>query len=337
MPSERRLLTSFFAAIDGGEVIALSPDRERYDQSDGHDEARQEAQRRGVDRPVWLFWHHQADGAFDASGALTSALRVNWGGDHDRVAALLAGIPEPFVVTDNGPGGVFEIASTQTAVRAAAPLPEVTDTAAVKARIRLVTERDEASRSPAEWQWLNDVLVGGDVAAQGYVVRHLAGSEHLRDDAFDALMTNWARIYAKAPDDVLVSDLLSTLHARHDPRLEEVIATSVKRKRYTFRSGVSYFLAELGDPARLPLLYELAQTPGEYEHTPGDGAALRGWLDISAAQQARPVEEVATEALDDPNFDAAARRELRRVAGTLAGPKKRSWLERLRGVGELGD
>jgi hypothetical protein len=50
-----------------------------------------------------MFWHRQAAASFDAQGQLTEPLRVNWGGDHDRVAELLAGLPEPFSVKDIGP------------------------------------------------------------------------------------------------------------------------------------------------------------------------------------------------------------------------------------------
>lgn len=46
-----------------------------------------------------MFWHRQAAASFDAQGQLTEPLRVNCGGDHDRVAELLAGLPEPFSVT----------------------------------------------------------------------------------------------------------------------------------------------------------------------------------------------------------------------------------------------
>lgn len=312
--SELQELTRFFRSIDHGDVIALPPDPERYDQGEGHDEAREEAVRRGVDNPTWLFWHRQAAWVFDGDGHLVAALRINWGGDHARVADLLARLPEPFRVTDNGPGGVFEITSAAAADRAAAGFPDVADTAAVKNRIKQIAARPADARSPEEWQWLNDVLVGGDLAAQGYVVRHLAGTEHLTDEAFEALMTNWRRIYSKAPKDVLVWDLLRTLHRRGDPRLQDTISVSAQQKRWTFRAGVAAFLKELGDPAGLPVLYQLALEPGRYEHTPGNAMALRGWIEVRAAQEGRTVADVAAEALQDPSFDAAARRALDRIA-----------------------
>lgn len=146
---ERALLRQFFAAADTGGVIALPPDQERYDQDEGHHEARELVAQRGIADPSWLFWHRQAAEAFDAQGQLTSVLRIHWGGGHARVAAVLAGLPEPFQVVDTGPGGFFEIISTQTAVRAATPFPDVTDTPATKARIKLIASRPEAERTPA--------------------------------------------------------------------------------------------------------------------------------------------------------------------------------------------
>ncbi|MGV0812843.1 hypothetical protein ABQF34_12865 [Mycolicibacterium boenickei] len=311
--NERQVLVNYFRDIDGGDVVALPPWQAGYDQSEGHDEAREEATRRGVADAVWMFWHRQAAAAFDAQGQLTGPLRINWGGDHHRVAQLLAGLPEPFRVKDNGAGGVFEITSTAVATRAEAPFPAVADTAEVKARVKLITSQKAEERTDAEWAWLNRVLVDGDRAAQGYVVRHLAGAEQLTDEALETLMADWVSIYAKSPTDVLIWDLLCTLRKRSDPRLDDLVAKAAKRKRWTFAAGVAHFLSEVGDPAGLPLLYELALTPGPYEHTPGNGAALRGWVRIRAEHEGRSVADVASEALRDPAFDAAARNGLQKI------------------------
>ncbi|WP_114558976.1 hypothetical protein [Desertihabitans aurantiacus] len=312
MPSERALLTAFFRSVDIGDVVALPPSG-RLDQSEGHDEARAEAARRGIERPHWLFWHTQAAAAFDADGQLTGPLRINWGGDHARVAEVLSRLPEPFEVTSHGPDGVFEITSRAVADRAGEPFPDVTDTAAVKARIALVTARPAEQRTEAEWAWLNEVMVGGDVAAQGYVVRWLVDPDRLTDEALEALLARWPQIYSAAPKDVLVWRFLTALHRRGHPALEDVVATSVRRRGWTFQSGVAHFLAELGDPDRLPTLYQLALTPGRSAHTPGNGAALDGWLRIRAASEGRELRDVAAEALTDPAFDPAARRRLQRV------------------------
>ena len=154
-------------------------------------------------------------------------LLVHWGGDHDRAAALLADLPFPLRVIDGGSDGAFQIVSDAAPGRLAEPFPPVTDTPAVKDRIRRVTaeRRKDSEWSDAEVDWMNAVLRGGDRAAQGYVVRHLAGSERISEEAYETLLGDWARIYVKAPKDVLVWDMLRTMERRGDPRRDEVIET----------------------------------------------------------------------------------------------------------------
>lgn len=144
-------------------------------------------------------------------------------------------------------------------------------------------------------------------------MRHLAGGEHLTDDAFEVLMSNWVGIYVKAPTDVLVWDLLRTLRGRGDPRLDEVIRTSAARTRWTFGAGAAHFLGELGEPFWLPLLYEFALTPGPHDHTAGNGPAVQAWVAIRAADEGRAAAAVAAEGLDDPAFGPGARRQLERI------------------------
>lgn len=320
--TDRSSLRAFLAEVDGGDVIALAPSGAIYDQGDGHEEARRVAQQRGVADPVWLFWHQQAAASFDATGDLAAPLRINWGGDHARVAAVLARLPERYRVVDHGPGGVFEIERVDAAERASEPYPDPTDpsaTKAVKARIQRVTSRGHVP-TPADWSWLNRVLVEGDVTVQGAVVRWLAGSPELTETAFETLMAGWAAIYTKAPTDVLITDLLRTLHARGDARLGEVVATAARRKRWTFFSGVSHFLAEHGGPEHEALLLELAQRPGEYAHTPGDRTAIDAWLRVRSEVLGVPVATLALVAVPDPGFDRAARRHLvQRAAAEIAG------------------
>jgi len=319
MISERDAPAAFFRSVDRGAMVVLPPNPERFDQSEGHDEAQEIARSRGLSSPDWMFWHRQSAWVFDGDGNLTAGLLIHWGGEHARVAEALAGLPEPVRVIDHGPGGAFEITSDALAARQAEPFPEVADTAEVKKRIALITakRRKDAEWSDVEIAWLNGVLTHGELAAQGYVVRWIAGSERLTDDALEALLTNWKRIYTAAPKDVLVWDLLRTLQRRDDPRLEGIVDECVSRSRYTFSSGVAHFLVERGragqgTPADLPRLYQLACTPGKHGHTPGNGAALRGWLQLRADVEGRTVAEVAAEAQSDPGFDAAALGVLRK-------------------------
>lgn len=313
---ERALLTDFFASLDGGDVIAMTPSQAGGEQAEGHDVAREVARRRGSADPVWVFWHQQSAWVFDGNGDLTAPLLIHWGGDHDRVAAILAGVPAPLRLVDHGPRGAFGIVSDDMERRRSRGFPDVADTPAVKDRIRLITgeRRQDSEWTEDEVAWMNEVLECGDRAAQGAVVRWLAGSERLTDAAYEALVGDWQRIYVAAPTDVLVWTFLRSMAARGDERLENVIEACVARPRHTFSAGVAYFLGERGDPADLPRLRQLAVTPGKYAHSPGNAPALDGWVRVTALSQGRSEADVAEEALDDPAFDAGAVKRLSRIA-----------------------
>lgn len=314
--NERSAILAHFRAIDRDDVIAMEACRAGGEQSEGHEMAEEIARERGISSPTWVFWHQQSAWAFGGDGNLVAPLLVHWGGDHDRAAALLADLPFPLRVIDGGSDGAFQIVSDAAPGRLAEPFPPVTDTPAVKDRIRRVTaqRRKDSEWSDAEVDWMNAVLRGGDRAAQGYVVRHLAGSERISEEAYETLLGDWARIYVKAPKDVLVWDMLRTMERRGDPRRDEVIETCMRRPRWTFSSGVGHFLAERQDPADLDRLRELALTPCSHPSIPGNGAALQGWVQLRATLEQRSAADVAADALTDPAFDEGARRTLHRIA-----------------------
>ncbi len=316
--NERAAISAYFHSIDRGDVIAFGPRQAGFTQDEGHAAAREIARHRGVDSPVWVFWHQQSSWVFDSTGNLVAPLLIHWGGDHDRVAELLAGLPSPLRVSDNGVHGAFAISSDLLEERRHSAFPDVSDTRAVKDRIRSITaqRRTDTEWTEAEINWMNTVLVHGDRAAQGYVVRWLAGSERISEEAYETLVGDWKSIYVKAPKDALVWNFLRTMNRRNDPRLDEVIDACMERPRYTFSFGVAYFLAERGDVADLPRLRRLALTPGKYPHTPGNRAALKGWVKLRAQQASQPMSAIAREALDDPEFDVAAVKELGRIAGS---------------------
>ncbi|MBD0021966.1 hypothetical protein GII33_20915 [Gordonia pseudamarae] len=327
MSSERSLIVDFLRSIDVGDFIALAPSRERFDQDEEHDEARRIADERGVADPGWVFWHHQSDGVFDINGNLTSGLRLHWGGDHDKVLTALAAIPAPLRIIDHGPGGAIEVVSDATQSRLTADFPDVADTTAVKARIKAITG-PVSRRKPETWTldehaWFEDVLVHGSIAAQAAVVGWITESPDLSDASLDYLVANWTSIYTKAPGWVLISSLLRQLDRRDDPRLDDLLDIAEKRKGYAFRAGASLFLVDRlrADPhgaaaqADLERLARFAHDPGRYDHTPGNGIALRGLVKILALRDNRTEAEVAVTLLSDTTFDASARNQLAEFAG----------------------
>ncbi|MFT4259432.1 hypothetical protein [Microbacterium sp.] len=312
MQGERGAIAAFFRRIDRGDFVALPPDPQRYDQGEGHAEARAVAKRRRIGHPHWVFWHRQTDWVFDGDGDLTAGLLIHWGGDHARVRATLSGIPAPFRIVDHGPGGAFEIVSDALAARNEKPFPDPSDTAAVKDRIRRLTAPLEKRRpegwSSAERDWLAAVLAHGDLAAQAYAVRWAVQIPDLDDEAFEALMSDWKRIYSHAPRDVLVWTFLDALAAREDPRLDEVLDECERRKSSVFRGGAAYFLLHRALPEDLERLHRLAQL------TPVISAAVQGWVKVRAAVDGRDARDVAAQALSDGLFSEAAAQTLARIA-----------------------
>jgi hypothetical protein len=59
LAGERSAIAAFLRSIDVGDFVALPPNPQRYDQDEGHDEAREVARERGIAAPNWVFWHRQ--------------------------------------------------------------------------------------------------------------------------------------------------------------------------------------------------------------------------------------------------------------------------------------
>lgn len=328
MSNERDVIVKFLRAIDGGDLIALAPSRDRFDQEEGHHEARQLATARGIADPSWIFWHQQSDWVFDAYGNLVSGLLLHWGGDHERVLTALAEIPPPLHVIDNGLNSAFEIVSDDAEARINADFPSVTDTKAVKARINAITgpveRRDPGTWTPQELAWFESVLIQGDLAAQSAVVGWITKAPQLSPAAVDHLVANWTSIYPKAPDWVLVADLLRQLDRLDDPRLDSLLDLAEKRKGHVFRAGASLFLVDrlrsephgVSSDADLERLARFAHDSGRYAHTPGNGIALRGLVEVLALRENSSRAEIASVLLQDTTFDASARTELNKMANS---------------------
>lgn len=326
MQSERSRIVEFLGEIDADDLVALPPSRERFDQQEGHAEARQVAAARGIADPSWVFWHHQSEWVFDANGDLSAGLLLHWGGDHERVLAALTAIPAPLRVIDHGAGGAFEIVSDHAEARRTADFPDVSDTKAVKARIQAITgpvaRRKPDTWTPEELAWFERVLLEGELPAQSAVVGWITKSPGLSAEGVDHLVANWTSIYPKAPNWVLITDLLHLLDQRGDERLNAMLDIAEKRRGYVFRAGASLFLTDRlrANPhaataeADLERLARFAHDPGRYEHTPGNGIALRGLVEMLALRRGQQQSDIAAALLQDSTFDASARNALNKIA-----------------------
>ncbi|MGW4231426.1 hypothetical protein ACWEF9_19380 [Streptomyces sp. NPDC004980] len=94
-----------------GFLVLPPPNRSRYTQSDGHEDAAELIAARGLTGAVsFAYWHRQShQRSFDRSGALTGELLLHWGGDHAAVAAGLGEGPAGFRIVDGGPQGAFRL------------------------------------------------------------------------------------------------------------------------------------------------------------------------------------------------------------------------------------
>lgn len=324
--NDRKALATFLKSLDSDDLIALKPDYSRGTQTDGHTDAAEVAQERGItgDYDV-LFWHAQSDSrAFDRMGQLVSPLMLHWGGDHARIAALLAGIPEPYLVADQGPEEAFAITSTELD-RWTDVFPMPTDASEVAARVQWLDNQGRDTWTDADWRWLNDVLREADTRNKSRVADALVKNpDHLDDDALAVLLADWVAIYKAAGDDGEPGGLLELLHARGDDRYDQTLADCLKQRGWRFRWSVAAVLGRHGGPESVATLYSMATAKARQPTTiAANPPAIRSWLKVRSAAEGRDLAEIALEALADPKFDAPAREDLLEEAAYSASPEPR--------------
>ncbi len=96
----------------GGDRFAVlpPPNRSRYTQSDGHEDAAEMFAVRGISTDAsFAYWHWQSHDAFDRDGDLTGELYLHWGGDHATVTAGLGDGPDGYRIVNGGPQGAFRL------------------------------------------------------------------------------------------------------------------------------------------------------------------------------------------------------------------------------------
>ncbi|MFF8445992.1 hypothetical protein ACF07U_34600 [Streptomyces californicus] len=151
----------------GGDRFAVlpPPNRSRYTQSDGHEDAAEMFAVRGISTDAsFAYWHWQSHDAFDRDGDLTGELYLHWGGDHATVTAGLGDGPDGYRIVNGGPQGAFRL-DRVTAVDGDG-LPDPEDAAGVRqllARLdtpslRTAEAVEYAAPTPAEERWLHDRL-----------------------------------------------------------------------------------------------------------------------------------------------------------------------------------
>lgn len=316
--TDRKALAAFLKTLNTDDLIALKPDWSRGTQTDGHTDAAEVAEQRGItgDYDV-IFWHQQSDDrAFDRMGQLVAPLMLHWGGDHDRLASLLAAIGQPYRVIDNGPDQAFAVTSTELD-RWREQFPAPSDSSAVATRAKWLGNQEREDWTEADWRWLNEVVRDGNTSARARVANWLVRSpEHLDDDALDALVEDWVAVCKAAGDDAEPGWLLDVLHERGDERYDQVLTQCLKQRGWRFRWGAAGALGRHGDEQVIATLYSLATAKArKNDPIAANPPAITAWLGLRSRTEGRPVHELALAALGDDHFDASARDDLLEAAG----------------------
>ncbi|MFH8388242.1 hypothetical protein [Streptomyces sp. NPDC018036] len=199
--SDLATITTWWRDLGGDGFLVLPPPRRsRYTQSDGHGDAAELLEARGLTGPTsFAYWHWQSHThAFDRSGALTGELLVHWGGDHTTVAAGLGEGPTGFRVVDAGPRSAFVL--DRATHRDEAGLPDPQDPDGVRQFLKALDEPLDRSASslryrplaPAEAEWLHDRLREPlDLAATARFVVPLERRDALTPEETERLLRAW--------------------------------------------------------------------------------------------------------------------------------------------------
>ncbi|MET9255172.1 hypothetical protein [Streptomyces sp. NPDC003717] len=205
-PTDLAAVTDWWQGLGGDEFFVLPPPRrDRYTQSDGHEDAAELLAHRGSAAPAsFAYWHWQShERAFGSRGRLRGELLVHWGGDHTVVAAGLGDGPDGFRIVDGGPRGAFAL--DRVTHRDDAGLPEPADPDGVRQFLDALDEPvDRGARafryrplSPAESEWLHERLCDPlDLSAVARFVVCLERREGLTRAETDLLLRVWRAEYA---------------------------------------------------------------------------------------------------------------------------------------------
>ncbi|MFK3732395.1 hypothetical protein ACI2LJ_19245 [Streptomyces sp. NPDC088090] len=207
--SDLAVVSAWWRGLGGdGFVVLPPPDRGRYTQSDGHEDAAELVARRGLTAPVsFAYWHWQSHGrAFDRAGGLTGELLLHWGGDHAVVAAGLGEGPAGFRVVDGGPRGAFVL--DRITRRDEAGLPDPADRDGVRQFLDALDAPLDRSAAgpryrplaPAESAWLHERLDGPLDPAAARCAVALERRDGLTSEEAERLLRAWRAAHPGRPE-----------------------------------------------------------------------------------------------------------------------------------------
>ncbi|GMA31203.1 hypothetical protein [Litorihabitans aurantiacus] len=340
--SDLTRITRWWNGLGGAGLLVLAPpDRNRYTQSDGHDDA---AELVSTDPAAagssFVYWHWQSHRrAFDRSGTLVGELMLHWGGEHGVVAAGLGAGPEGYRLTDNGPGGAFGL--DRVVVRDGDGLVDPSDPVAVRQLLEELTEpvsrrTAEQTYRPltgAEEAWLHErvaeVTEGDDLDGVSRIVEAL----ELRDAVTPEEAAELGRLWEETDDPRELAGRHWLLRAllRHDDARARTFVEELgelafgllaefpsQRGADVLTAAVAAGQAEAVGPLLRLRYAEIAGAREGAEDATGDGDVVAATLAVARVLEAADAQEGGWDALRTALFSldtAAAGR-----AGARVGP-----------------
>lgn len=318
--SDLATVTAWWRGLGGDTFFTLPPPtRNRYTQSDGHDDAAAHVAARGITGPVsFAYWHWQSHRrSFDRSGTLEGELLLHWGGDQATVAAGLGEGPDGFRITATGPQGAFRL--DRVTHRNADGLPDLGDPNGVRQFLDMLEEPVDRSApdleyrplSPAEAGWLHARLHDPlDLSAAARFVVALERRNELTPGETERLLRAWRAEYEGRLGKWAAGS--AVLHALLRHGREEAWEAAAALGAWAYR-----VVAEVPSERGLAVVREAALT--------GDRDAVRAWLSLHRSlHETDAVRAAACIAAELAAHDApeTALRELRQA---LTGSVMKDW------------
>lgn len=302
-----------------GFTVLPPPNRSRYTQSDGHEDAAEIFATRGLDDTTsFAYWHWQShQRAFDRSGALVHELMLHWGGDHAVVAGGLGEGPAGFRVVDGGSRGAFRL--DRITHRDGTGMPDPQDPSGVRQFLDGLDEPVDRSGhvlsyrplTAAEEAWLHERLRGSaDLSGAARFTTALERRDALTSDETVRLLRSWREEYeGRLAEWSTWKVLLHALLRHHHGEAWDVVAT--------LGAGASGVLREVPSERGLEVVraYALA----------GDRAAIAGWLALHRSLREPDAVRAAAALTQELTAHDAPETSLRALYTALTGAVTADW------------
>ncbi|MBU8580013.1 hypothetical protein [Brevibacterium luteolum] len=303
---DRAQLLRDLKTLEDSEFVVLTGQID--DQAHGHEIAAELAAEADLPELSYIFIHRQTiERSFHAGGSLRAPVQLHWGGSYDLILDRLAYLPEPWVALDFGEDHAFEVTVPEVGFEDVIELPEP-DSPVREIRSAATQLSDAGEMNDDALEWIVEVLGSGSPKAQAAVLD--VASQHLTTPAvLEAVIAAWPDAYRAYGDSAPVRQLLDTLFTSSDDRFAEVLASAERQRAWSFRRDAATVLAERRPPDALARLRKLARAQDRRHGGASNPPAVRGYIEVLAAEKNISVAEAAEQVAIDSGFADGARQE----------------------------